>query len=412
MDIVIKRATTISGSRLLALSMPLVDFIILGYFSATEIALHTLATQLTQIAIVIIVMSGIGINFIIGKDNIDKKETSCHSFGYLTYIGLACLIAIDFYSIHFAYDTLFKIIVILSVGVPFTAGYVANSAILESNGYEKKIFYISLSTAIINVFISIFLVFTYPHPAMMVAYCTTTIRIIQLIMSIFFIRFNLGFYVKPTISLGIYKDLFKLSISDVITSLAFITSIYFGVVFIESKFDSFAVAALGISLSHMNIMSVVCISFCISYIIQLSTQEDVRPLVEKKYIKLACVFFSTILVGLILLNPFFSFVYNISKNIHSLDSFLLLSIAVVLIDGVATFINSHLRSYGYKIVPPLFRMAFVLIGIPSGCFLSTYMNDARYMIVGMIIGNFISLTLSCFYYLNKAVNINHSNQSI
>lgn len=410
MDILIKRATTISGSRLLALSMPLVDFIILGYFSASEVALHTLATQLTQIAIVIIVTSGIGINFIIGKDNIDKKALSCDSFGYLTCIGLLCLVAIDVYSIHYISGFLFKIVFILSLGIPFTAGYVANSAILESNGHEKKIFFISTSTAIFNLLIAVTLVHIFPHPAMMVAYCTTIIRMLQFVMSVYLIKINLDFYVKPTLSTSVCKNLFKLSISDVITSLAFISSIYFAVVFIETRFDVSAVSALGVSLSHMNIISVICVSFCISYIIQLSNSSDVMLRVDKKYIKLACVFYTTTFIVLLLLNPLFSFAYNMSKNIHSLDIFLLLSIAVVLIDGIAMFINGHLRVYGYKITPPLFRLAFVFVGIPLGCFLSIFMSDAKYMIVGMITGNVFSLFLSVIYYFHKRNYISHSHQ--
>lgn len=410
MDGIIKRAVIISGSRLLALSMPIISFIILGYFNANEIALHTLATQLIQIAIVVLVMSGVGINFIMGGSNLDKEKLSRCSFGYLFCIGFLCFFIISVYGFGYCSGIFLDIVIILAIGIPFTAGYVANSAILESVGHEGKIFSVSLITSVLNVLVSLPLAFNFPHPAMMVALCTTIIRVSQLFLSMYYIKKYLGFYIKPMMNENVSKDLFKLSISDVITSLAFITSIYFGVVFIKNNFDSSSVAALGVSLSHMNIMSVICISFCVSYIIQLSNATSAFFRVGKRHLKLAFSFFTMLFLFLILLNPFFSFIYNASGSIIGVESFLLLSILVILVDGIAIFINSHLRLNGFRIIPPLFRLTFVFVGIPVGCLLSVQMKDAKYLLVGMVIGNAMSLVLSCLYYHFKLSITDYSNQ--
>lgn len=401
MHIILKRAITLSGSRLLALSMPLLDFVILGYFYHTEIALHTLATQLIQIAIVILVTSAGGINFIAGKANVNKQAVACFCFGHLFYIGMTALLLFSLVGMLVYDGILAEIIAILSIGIPFTACYVANAAILESNGHESKIFNVSIITAILNVVISLLLVFSFPHPAMMVAIGTTMIRVMQLIISIYYIKTRLGFYVKPLTNRSVSRELFNLSVSDVVTSLAFIVSIYAALIFIERRFDDSAVASLGIALSHMNIISVVCISFSISYIIYNSNVNHLAIRIEKSSVRLAGCFFFLLLVLLVMVNPWFARIYNLSGSIENLDNYLLYAIAVVIADGIAMFINSHLRTYGFKILPPLFRLAFVIVGIPLGGILSVYFKQAEFLVVGMVIGNLLSLILSFSYYYHK-----------
>lgn len=402
MSALMKRTIILAGSRLLALSMPLIDYIVVGYFNNTEIALHALATQFIQIAIVIVVTSAVGINFIAGRDNTDRELVSSCAFGYVFYMGV-CAALIFLLTGCFSHSGWrLAIIAVLALGIPFSAGYVASSAILETNGYERKILKISLISAVLNLLIDVLLVSLLAHPAMLVAIGTTLIRSVQFVMSFFLVKTLMGFYLRPVVSKSITAELFRLSLSDTITSVFFITSIYLALSFISRHFADGAVASIGIALNQMNIIAVICVSFCISYIIQTTKKERLKIRLEAHSIKLAVIFFSTLSLILVVVNPLISRLYNLSASIDNLTTYMLMAIIIVILDGIAIFINSHLRCCGFKIIPPLFRLSLVFIGIPLGCFLSLVMKKADYLLLGMVVGNLLSLILSGVFYAIKA----------
>lgn len=95
---------------------------------------------------------------------------------------------------------------------------------------------------------------------------------------------------------------------------------------------------------------------------------------------------------------------NITSRLYSiynyqiLSEYLYISYWIILFDGIGLFLIFHLRVNDIKVVPPLFRLAFVFIGVPIGILLSRLNNDNYYYLVGILLGNLAFSIMIIIYY--------------
>ncbi len=396
---ILKQGLIIAMNRLLLLSMPFVDLLILGNISAREVAKFSLSSQYVQIIVILIVTSAIGINILIKND--DQLELSSKSsIGYVLLVSVIFSFLLGILSIFIFSEEVNAINMIFIIGMPFCALYVAYSSILETIGYAKLILYLSIIAALVNISLDIVYVNYLDYlPSRSVALSTSTVRIVQCILAALLVARKIKIIGTPRFSLDLYKRLFSFAISENITALLFVGSISCLMLLVSEYFDVETLAYMGVTLNFMNTVSIIFVSYCISFTINY-TKFNSRSFgedIHNKYLFKTCSVFTLLTILGIVFCPQIAMLYM--PELHKkLIMYLMLSMMVIFFDGLVMYSVAYMRVNHHQRVPPLFRLAFVFIGLPLGSVIATHNNNGLYLVVGMLIGNAIAFILVELYY--------------
>ncbi|EJL6932140.1 hypothetical protein NMT09_003583, partial [Vibrio cholerae] len=139
-SIFIKRAFIISSTRFVALSLAMIDMIMLGHGNLSSVQDYTLASQISQVFVILSVMLSIGVNILLGKSQDSKRAVSQEIFGYSILVGVILLFISLFFGLFIDISSsAMKCYYILSASILPLAIYIGLSNILESIGLEKKV---------------------------------------------------------------------------------------------------------------------------------------------------------------------------------------------------------------------------------------------------------------------------------
>lgn len=135
----LKRALVISTTRFVALSLAMVDMVMLGHTNIMAVEDYTLASQVIQVFVILAVVLSIGINIVIGQNKDTARQTAQEILGYSVCLGgvllLISLIVGQFFD---ASNNATQSYFLLSVSIFPLAIYVGICNILEAQGLEKK----------------------------------------------------------------------------------------------------------------------------------------------------------------------------------------------------------------------------------------------------------------------------------
>lgn len=134
--------------------------------------------------------------------------------------------------------------------------------------------------------------------------------------------------------------------------------------FLSKISNTHNIANLGITFNFINTVFIIFVGFSISLTIFLSKKESIL-VTDIKIIMLAIAY---ITLFSLLLSYFATEIAQLygSDRFSGLPDDIRLSVLIIAIDGLVISLISILRVKGYPILPPLFRLSFVIFGIPLG----------------------------------------------
>ena len=404
---VLQQGFIISGSRLIALSMPMIDMMMLGRGSNENIANFTVANQMIQIFVILIISLSVGINILISKKQ-TRTQDVYSTIGYSSLIGLLLTVsALIIGYISLRENSAKDVYDILAIGLLPLAIFVAFSAILESKGFSKTVLIMTIFMSMANTLLNyLFINNLITPPSESVALSTKVLRHLFCAI-IFFIAYKkVGIITKIKFSKKINLELFRFGKSEAITSFFFTGSIAYLFYHLSTITSGDDIANLGIIFNFINTAFILFVGFSISLTIYLSKKDYVCNEDIKSSFALSFLYMSVISFALCYFSEEIAYLYK-GDITNSLSEDIKLSILIVGIDGLAISLISVLRVKGYAVLPPLFRLSFVIIGIPAALLTySKYGNQG--IILSLAFANAIALALTVFYLVQIVTNrFNH-----
>lgn len=377
----LKRALVISATRFVALSLAMVDMIMLGHTNMAAVQDYTLASQVAQVFVILAVVLSIGINIVIGQNKEAPRQTAQEILGYSICLGvvllvISLLVGQFFDASNHATQSYF----ILSISIFPLAIYVGLCNILEAQGVEKKVLAVSISTL--------------------------AIRVLTL-LPVIYLGFKNQLIATPRFNKEKVGILVNFGRTEALTSICFTGGISILVLTFASLYNQEHTAYLGFALNFMNSFSVLYVGLVISLSISLSQMDKSS---NEPYSMLT-IMFGYILVsafGLILLAEAISQIYTPTAT-NELVKALKLSVAVIAIDGIALVFISWLRVRGFSQLPPLFRLAMIFVGLPGAFFINAFDNPVLNVIFFMALGNLIAALASMVYFVFR---IKHKSEAL
>lgn len=403
----LKRALVISATRFVALSLAMVDMIMLGHTNMLAVQDYTLASQVAQVFVILAVVLSIGINIVIGQNKEAPRQTAQEILGYSICLGVVLLVISllvgQFFdaTIH-ATQSYF----ILSISIFPLAIYVGLCNILEAQGLEKKVLAVTIASAIANIAFNYIAIANIDNASVAVSISTLAIRVITL-LPVIYLGFKNQLIATPRFNKEKVGILVNFGRTEALTSICFTGGISILVLTFASLYSQEHTAYLGFALNFMNSFSVLYVGLVISLSISLSQMDKSS---NEPYSMLT-IMFGYILVsafGLILLAEAISQIYTPTAT-NALVKALKLSVAVIAIDGIALVFISWLRVRGFSQLPPLFRLSMIFVGLPGAFFTTAFDNPVLNVIFFMALGNLIAALASMVYFVFR---IKHKSEAL
>ena len=392
----LKKAVVISSTRFIALSLAMVDMVMLGHTSLSEVQEYTVASQTAQVLVILAVVLSIGVNIIVGKNKHCIKRVGQEVIGYSLLVGVVlsmfgiCLgLFVDsFIGFNQSYDILCVSILPLTV-------YIGLANILESSGLERTVLSITIASSVFNALFNLIAIFLLDNAAIAVALSTLLVRFGALIPIVVLGRkHNLISF--PVVSITRCRELFCFGRSEAFTSLFFTYGIAALVIFFNHNYDQETVAVLGFSLNFMNTFSVIYVGLMISLSICLS-QIEPQQHSDYPFMRATLTYITFTAIVLLSAVDIIAQVYTPSVKAVFVDA-LVLSVIVIMADGIALALIAWLRVRGFTQLPPLFRLAMIIIGLPCSFIFSVNENATVNVIAFMAMGTIIAAFLTVSYF--------------
>ncbi|WP_047685004.1 MULTISPECIES: MATE family efflux transporter [Xenorhabdus] len=400
-DDFISRAFIISFTRFIALSLPLCDMIMLGHQGNEYVKNFSVAAQLNQIFVILSIMLSIGINIVIGKANHKKRQRyiqgvirySIYLSIYLFIIGL-----ITSFILHDNSQAL-KTYLILNVSILPLCISIGFSNILETIKLEKKVFLITLYSAIANFILNYIFIKCVNDSSMAVSASTCFVRLL-ILLPLCFLFLKQKIKLKPRKFNGLNYNIFILGRSGAITSLCFTGGLSFLVMYIANNMITKNSAFFGLTLNFMNTISVIFIGMTISLTISLTQNNEKNKTITVNYLKKGMLYIASFSFLFYLITPLLPYIY-LGHTDQVLARYFALSVGVIAFDGIAQTFIATLRVYGMSQLPPLFRLSLILIGIPLSFILSIDNDPVANIIKCMMLGNMLASLFCGLYFIRS-----------
>ncbi|WP_330924387.1 MATE family efflux transporter [Candidatus Sororendozoicomonas aggregata] len=395
---ILQQGLIISGTRLIALSMPMIDMMMLGRSTAEDVANFTVANQIIQVFVILIISLSVGINILVPKKNTKSSDIN-NIIGYSIVVGfIITLVSIVSGFLFLKGSSSGDVYYILVLGLFPLSVFVGISAIMESKGFTRNVLIITAIMSFSNATLNYILINTLPVVASnSVSLATTMLRyafcfiIIMMAYKTSPVKIRVGF------SRALNSTLLKYGKSESITSFFFTGSIAFMFYFLSKTATTYNIANLGVTFNFINTVFIVFVGFSISLTIFLSKKEKILITDIKKIVVLSLFYVASISLLLSYFSKEISHLY-VNDRLSGLADDIRLSVLIIAIDGLAISLISILRVKGYPVLPPLFRLSFVVFGIPSGIALYSYYGNQG-LILCLSLANAIALTLSIAYLM-------------
>ncbi len=390
----IRQSLTISGSRLVALSMVSLDLMILGRFSLAETADFALAVQFSQVYIVLGLGLTVGVNIAFNM----KKSSSSSIAG--SVVGYALLVGSLLFLMSMAMGVAMQVSVnardsyyALAVGIIPVTIYIALCALIEASGGAGWVFRLTAGAAVVNVILDVFLInLGWSSPAVAVACATTLVRILLLgfVVHGCLVRHRIAIW--PNLDLPEWKNLFSYGRSEALVGLIFTGGMSLLFAYVNSRGHEQLVALLAIGINFLNIASVIYIGMTRA-VGNAASERSASILGDMKGLAmfgLAYVAISS--VGLHVASPLLSWLYLGTISTQLLSIFFL-AIWIVAFDGLAMLFITLLRLLDWRAIPPLLRLSLIVVGVPLSL---SWFDPAELGPVfnGLLIGNVVAAALA------------------
>lgn len=362
---VIRQALTISGSRLVALSMVSVDLMILGRFSMSETADFALAVQYSQLFIVLALALTVGVNIAFNLRRAASESLARSISGYALFVGVGLfLISVPVGCYVDMTENARWSYFVLALGILPTTAYVALCAMVETSGGASWVFKLTAGAAVANAMLDfLFIRLGLGSPAVAVAVATTAVRLLLLACMIqgCVTKYRIG--IAPIADRAEWMNLFSYGRSEAVVGLIFTGGMSLLFAYAQARSQEKAVALLAIGINFLNIASVLYVGMtrAVANAASVSTQ---RILVDMR--GLACFGLLYVAAGSVALyaaSPLFSWLYLGAHSAELLRIFFV-AIWVVAFDGAAMLFITLLRLLDWRTGPPLLRLALILVGVP------------------------------------------------
>lgn len=398
----LKRALVISATRFVALSLAMVDMVMLGHTNIMAVEDYTLASQVIQVFVILAVVLSIGINIVIGQNKDTARQTAQEILGYSVCLGgvllLISLIVGQFFD---ASNNATQSYFLLSVSIFPLAIYVGICNILEAQGLEKKVLGVTIASAIANAFFNYVAISNIESASVAVSMSTLAIRLLILV-PVIYLGLKHALIAQPKISKEKIGILVNFGRTEAVTSVFFTGGISILVLTFANLYSQEQTAHLGFALNFMNSFSVLYVGLVISLSISLS-QMDKTDDEPYSMLTLTLSYILVSALGLVALADTISQIYTPNAT-NDLVEALKLSVAVIAIDGIALVFISWLRVRGFSQLPPLFRLAMIFIGLPGAFFFSAFDHPVLNVVFFMGLGNLIAALASMLYFMLRIKN--------
>lgn len=355
---------------------------------------YTLSSQYIQILIIILISLNIGSNIIIVKsENNPEVVNKIIFFMFILSILLSGIFYI--FSIIIFDEDINLLNRLLLLGIPFLSISLVFSSAFEASNKTSLSVYISIISLALTLF-GIYVIENYfiDNLDFYVCLLITTIRIFQFLIGVFFMKRTFWLNkIKFLYDFNLIKKMMSFGISEMIMSILFTGSIFFSFFYLNRI--GIDITYLSISFNYKSVVSIFFISYCISYSIYLSKDKNI--IISKDIFLLSLYLYFIIYLIMYFSTNITSRLYSI-YNYQILSEYLYISYWIILFDGIGLFLIFHLRVNDIKVVPPLFRLAFVFIGVPIGILLSRLNNNNYYYLVGILLGNLAFSIMIIIYY--------------
>lgn len=401
---VIRQSLTISGSRLVALSMVSLDLMILNRFSLSETADFALAVQFSQIYIVLALGLTVGVNIAFNLRKPHSKTITGSIVGYALLAGILLFVM----SIAMAFvvemsenarDSYYA----LAVGIAPTTIYIALCAMIEASGGAGWVFRLTVGAAVANALLDLLLINVgLSSPAVAVAFATTVVRLLLLACVLYGCVATYRISIAPVFDRIEWKDLFSYGRSEALVGLIFTGGMSFLFAYVSARGNEGLVALLAIGINFLNIASVIYIGMTRA-VANVASALPHRILTDLKGLAIFGLSY-VVLSGAILYvaSPLLSWLYLGQVSLELLSIFFV-AIWVVAFDGLAMLFVTLLRLLDWRAGPPLLRLALIVVGVP---FSIGWFDPLAIQPVfkGLLIGNVVAAVLAAAVLLYAVVD--------
>jgi Na+-driven multidrug efflux pump len=394
MMLILRVGLVISLTRLISMSMPFVDTLILGRYDHTQLSVFLIANQIPHLFLVISMGLLVGITILIPRA-VDNKNEVVQSI--LIYSGILSFVSLGLFFIpDTLYDSPNELITknLMTIGLPFAIGFFAVSSMLESSGHEKKALLISVVAAILNPFLSYLFVSQYIIYFVNYSYAIASLilvtRILMFIVALYIlIKLDNGLLFTRVSKLKLHLiELLKLGVPEGITRGVFFSSIAFLALYVGKSSNVTEVALFAIALNIINTLLVFLLGFVISITINISKIRTLSELRRWQALKISIKAILPVIIlftgTIIIFKDHLAYLY-LGDNIpmrHELSKIIPCCAAVIVIDCMSAILVSLLKVYGDLTKPPIIKVgAFTVFGVS----LSILLRE-DYSIFGVVMG--------------------------
>lgn len=388
---ILSQTILISMSRLILLIIPTLCLSVISQNDILQVSSYTLSSQYIQILIIILISLNIGSNIIIVKSENNPEVVNKIIF----FMFILSILLSGIFSIIIFDEDINLLNRLLLLGIPFLSISLVFSSAFEASNKTSLSVYISIISLALTL-LGIYVIENYfiDNLDFYVCLLITTIRIFQFLIGVFFMKRTFWLNkIKFLYDFNLIKKMMSFGISEMIMSILFTGSIFFSFFYLNRI--GIDITYLSISFNYKSVVSIFFISYCISYSIYLS--KDKKIIISKDIFLLSLYLYFIIYLIMYFSTNITSRLYSI-YNYQILSEYLYISYWIILFDGIGLFLIFHLRVNDIKVVPPLFRLVFVFIGVPIGILLSRLNNDNYYYLVGILLGNLAFSIMIIIYY--------------
>ncbi|OOS22924.1 MATE family efflux transporter [Moraxella pluranimalium] len=398
--LIVKQSILIGLTKLIALSMPMIDLVMLAHWSTVDaLSDYSFITHLVQIFVVMTLALSIGVPIFFNQSENQKSAIRrCLAYALVMSVLIVPLITVFFYALdwvnHFNQIQTYTYFSLVA-GIVTLPTYVVISHVLDAMGQSKKMIYLTAILSIVNLLINYYYIFIADIQEQLgVAIATSAVRVLGLIIILLWLLRLFGSSVLiPKFDKKSLLSLMRLGRSDLVTGMAFSGGFALLSFYLSANYSSKLVGEFGILLNIINIVFVFYIGFAAALSIHLSkhpSQKHELLTADWDYFILKSIAKSFI-VGL-LVSPIVTLVYFYPMFADKLV-IVGLAITIAVLDGLAIALISRLRVVGYAKYPPLTRLMLILFGIPLGVCLLPHMDILGVLLAFALANGLVALVL-------------------
>lgn len=394
----ITESIKITLSRIMLLSMPLVDLAFIGHLSPASTANFVLSTQFMQIGVIALVSLTIGINAILHKIGVNKS----YSVMYFAVVNSLLINLILLIVSYFSFGNDVHLLnIILATSMPFCAIAISVSAIIETIGNSSYSAWISTLAAICNVVVNTLFIHLFDfNTGISISLSTGLIRVLQSFSLLLILYRVLGFHINWQLDLGTFKTLY--SYTSIEKACSIMTYIIFSLILTLCSvyFNDSSLKYLGLSLNFINVISILSASYCIAFTISYSKCSK-NQLISGfcSNIKRKLYYIAPIFVSLYICREFIMRAYT--PDVSTLWSELItLSILFGFFDGILNFTTSNYRLLGLKRLAPIIKLIAISTGFIVGFSISVSLDDISWILRSAVLSLCIS-SMACILIMMR-----------